>query len=98
MIKLLIPIFALLLIASASAANWQYSGVGDIYFDKDSQKREGDMGTIEARESSQPSATLQFDCKRAIWFAPPSPESHKVDENIKTTYEAACKKKYEFWK
>lgn len=82
----------------AQAADWRHAGFNDAYYDADSVKREGDIGTITIKTLGGTSR-ISFDCKRelSVSFGERT-ESYPLNETTQVFYKLACKRKWEFWK
>lgn len=80
------------------AADWKYAGVNDVYYDADSVKREGDIGTITIKTPASTNP-VSFDCKRelSVVFGEII-QTFPLNEHSKVLYKLACKRKWEFWK
>ena len=81
-------------------ADKKWISVGDDFFyDANSQKRNGDIGSVQIRIDSA-IGTFEADCKNKIVLTPTPWKDNKFDASdvISKIAEKACAKKYEFWK
>ena len=85
-------------ISNAYAEKWISVGDG-FFYDTDSQKIKGDIGSVEIRIDST-TGTFEADCKNKIVLTPSVWKDKRFDASdvISKISQKACAKKYEFWK